>query len=199
MKVVLVDSGGANIGSVRYALERLGVSAEMTADAGTILAADRVILPGVGAAAPAMARLQQMNLVDLLRGLKQPLLGICLGMQLLFEGSEEGEVACLGLVPGRVRKMPASPGVRVPHMGWNRLRPTRPDPLLAGVADGAQAYFVHSFAAPVTADCLASCEHGQPFAAMVRRGNVAGAQFHPERSGAVGARLLQNFLQAEPA
>lgn len=199
MKVVLVDSGGANIGSVRYALERLGVSADMTADANTILAADRVILPGVGAAAPAMARLQQMNLVDLLRGLKQPLLGICLGMQLLFEGSEEGDVACLGLVPGRVQKMPASPGVRVPHMGWNRLRPTRPDPLLAGVGEGAQAYFVHSFAAPVTADCLASCEHGQPFAAMVRRGNVAGAQFHPERSGAVGARLLQNFLQADPA
>lgn len=199
MKVVLVDSGGANIGSVRYALERLGVSAEMTADAATILAADRVILPGVGAAAPAMARLQQMNLVDLLRGLRQPLLGICLGMQLLFEGSEEGDVDCLGLVPGRVRKMPASAGVRVPHMGWNRLRPTRADPLLDGVADGAQAYFVHSFAAPVTADCLATCEHGEPFAAMVRRGNVAGAQFHPERSAAVGARLLQNFLQAEPA
>lgn len=199
MKVVLVDSGGANIGSVRYALERLGVSAGMTADAETILAADRVILPGVGAAAPAMARLRQLNLVPLLRGLKQPLLGICLGMQLLFEGSEEGDVECLGLVPGRVRRMPPSAGVRVPHMGWNRLRPTRADPLLVGVAEGAQAYFVHSFAAPVTADCLASCEHGAPFAAMVRRGNVAGAQFHPERSGAVGARLLQNFLQAEPA
>jgi glutamine amidotransferase len=194
-----VDSGGANIGSVRYALERLGVSAEMTAEADTILAADRVILPGVGAAAPAMARLRQLDLVPLLRGLKQPLLGICLGMQLLFEGSEEGDVECLGLVPGRVRKMPPSAGVRVPHMGWNRLRPTRADPLLDGVADGAQAYFVHSFAAPVTGDCLASCEHGQPFSAMVRRGNVAGAQFHPERSGAVGARLLQNFLQAEPA
>jgi len=199
VKVVLVDSGGANIGSVRYALERLGVSAAMTADAETILAADRVILPGVGAAAPAMARLQQMNLVHLLRGLKQPLLGICLGMQLLFEGSEEGDVACLGLVPGRVRKMPASAGVRVPHMGWNRLRPTQADPLLAGVVDGAQAYFVHSFAAPVTGHCIASCDHGAPFAAMVRRGNVAGAQFHPERSGAVGARLLQNFLQADPA
>lgn len=199
MKVVLVDSGGANIGSVRYALERLGVSAQMTADAETILGADRVILPGVGAAAPAMARLHEMNLVELLRGLKQPVLGICLGMQLLFEGSEEGDVECLGLVPGRVRRMPASPGVRVPHMGWNRLRPTRPDPLLADVADGAQAYFVHSYAAPVTGDCLARCEHGEPFAAMVRRGNVAGAQFHPERSGAVGARLLQNFLQAPPA
>jgi glutamine amidotransferase len=199
VKVVLVDSGGANIGSVRYALERLGVAAEMTADAEAILGADRVILPGVGAAAPAMARLNELNLVGLLRGLRQPLLGICLGMQLLFEGSEEGDVDCLGLVPGRVRRMPASPGVRVPHMGWNRLRPTRADVLLAGVADGAQAYFVHSYAAPVTEDCLASCDHGQPFAAMVRRGNVAGAQFHPERSGAVGARLLQNFLQAGTA
>jgi glutamine amidotransferase len=171
----------------------------MTADAEAILGADRVILPGVGAAAPAMARLNELNLVPLLRGLRQPLLGICLGMQLLFEGSEEGDVDCLGLVPGRVRRMPASPGVRVPHMGWNRLRPTRDDVLLAGVADGAQAYFVHSYAAPVTDDCLASCDHGQPFAAMVRRGNVAGAQFHPERSGAVGARLLQNFLQAGTA
>jgi glutamine amidotransferase len=199
VKVVLVDSGGANIGSVRYALERLGVAAEMTADAEAILGADRVILPGVGAAAPAMARLNELNLVELLRGLRQPLLGICLGMQLLFEGSEEGDVACLGLVPGRVRRMPASLGVRVPHMGWNRLRPTRADVLLAGVAAGAQAYFVHSYAAPVTDDCLASCDHGQPFAAMVRRGNVAGAQFHPERSGAVGARLLQNFLQAGTA
>lgn len=199
MKVVLVDSGGANIGSVRYALERLGVQAAMTADAGEIQAADRVILPGVGAASPAMARLNALGLVPVLRALRQPLLGICLGMQLLFEGSEEGDVECLGLLPGRVRRMPGSAGVRVPHMGWNRLRPTRVDPLLAGVADGAQAYFVHSFAAPVTDDCLASCEHGEPFAAMVRRGNIAGAQFHPERSGAVGARLLQNFLQAEPA
>ncbi|HEU0153803.1 MAG TPA: imidazole glycerol phosphate synthase subunit HisH [Arenimonas sp.] len=199
MKVVLVDSGGANIGSVRYALERLGVDAAMTADPETIRGADRVILPGVGAAAPAMARLNELNLVPLLRGLRQPLLGICLGMQLLFEGSEEGDVDCLGLVPGRVRRMPASPGVRVPHMGWNRLRPTRADPLLDGVADGAQAYFVHGYAAPVTDDCLAACTHGGPFAAMVRRGNVAGAQFHPERSGAVGARLLQNFLQAPTA
>ncbi|GAB2500871.1 imidazole glycerol phosphate synthase subunit HisH [Arenimonas alkanexedens] len=196
---MLVDSGGANIGSVRYALERLGVEAAMTADADIIRSADRVILPGVGAAAPAMARLNQLGLVPVLRELQQPLLGICLGMQLLFDGSEEGDVDCLGLIPGRVRRMPASAGVRVPHMGWNRLHPTRADLLLDGVADGAQAYFVHSFAAPVTDDCLASCVHGQPFAAMVRRGNVAGAQFHPERSGAVGARLLQNFLQGPPA
>ena len=194
MNVVLVDSGGANIGSVRYALERLGVQAAMSADADVIRAADRVILPGVGAAGPAMARLHELALVETLRALTQPLLGICLGMQLLFEDSEEGDVACLGLVPGRVRRMPESAGVRVPHMGWNRLQPTRSSSLLAGIAEGAQAYFVHSFAAPVTADCLASCGHGADFAAVVQRGNVGGAQFHPERSAATGARLLENFL-----
>jgi len=195
MKVVLVDSGGANIGSVRYALERLGVRAEMSADAAEIGAADRVILPGVGAARPAMDRLRELALVDMLRGLRQPLLGICLGMQLLFEGSDEGDVDCLGLLPGRVGKLPESPGVRVPHMGWNRLWPTRYSSLLDGIVPGAQAYFVHSYAAPVTADCLARCGHGGDFAAVVQRGNVAGAQFHPERSANVGERLLANFLR----
>ena len=195
MNVVLVDSGGANIGSVRYALGRLGVQAAMSGEADVIRAADRVILPGVGAAAPAMARLNELGLVDVLRSLAQPLLGICLGMQLLFDDSEEGGVACLGLVPGRVRRMPESPGVRVPHMGWNRLQPTRPSLLLDGIPDGAQAYFVHSYAAPVTDDCLARCGHGADFAAVVQRGNVGGAQFHPERSAATGARLLENFLR----
>ena len=195
MNVVLVDSGGANIGSVRYALERLGVQAAMSGEADVIRAADRVILPGVGAAGPAMARLNELGLVDVLRSLAQPLLGICLGMQLLFDDSEEGGVACLGLVPGRVRRMPESPGVRVPHMGWNRLQPTRPSLLLDGIPDGAQAYFVHSYAAPVTDDCLARCGHGADFAAVVQRGNVGGAQFHPERSAATGARLLENFLR----
>ena len=195
MNVVLVDSGGANIGSVRYALERLGVQAAMSGEADVIRAADRVILPGVGAAGPAMARLNELGLVDVLRSLAQPLLGSCLGLQLLFDDSEEGGVACLGLVPGRVRRMPESPGVRVPHMGWNRLQPTRPSLLLDGIPDGAQAYFVHSYAAPVTDDCLARCGHGADFAAVVQRGNVGGAQFHPERSAATGARLLENFLR----
>lgn len=199
MNLVLVDSGGANLGSVRYALQRLGVESRLSADAAEIRAADRVILPGVGAAGPGMARLRELDLVDTLRGLRQPLLGICLGMQLLFDSSEEGEVETLGLLPGRVGKLAGSPGVRVPHMGWNRLRPSRGSPLLDGIADGAQAYFVHSYAAPVTGDCLATTEHGGAFAAVVERGNVAGAQFHPERSGVVGARLLQNFLRAEPA
>jgi glutamine amidotransferase len=194
MDVVLIDSGGANIGSVQYALERLGASARLTADAETIARADRVILPGVGAAGAGMARLHALGLVDLVRGLSQPLLGICLGMQLLFESSEENETRCLGLIPGRVRKLADGAGIRVPHMGWNALQPHRDDALLAGVPHGAQAYFVHSYAAPVGDDTLATAMHGEEFAAIVRRGRCWGAQFHPERSAAVGARVLENFL-----
>ena len=194
-KVVLVDAGGSNIGSVRYALQRLGVDAELTGDAATIRAADRVILPGVGAAAVCMARLRELNLVDVLRTLDRPLLGVCVGVQLLFAHSEEDDTPCLGLLPGRVRKLHAAPGIRVPHMGWNTLQRQRGGSLVEGIADGDHAYFVHSYAAAVDDDCLCSSEHGQRFAAVVQRGNVAGAQFHPERSGAVGARLLKNFIE----
>lgn len=193
--LALIDAGGANLGSVRYALERLGVEARIVRDADGLRDVERIILPGVGAAAPAMTILRERGLVEPLRDTRLPLLGICLGMQLLFDGSDEGDVACLGLLPGRVRKMTAGPGVRVPHMGWNTLEPVTASPLLDGVDAGASAYFVHSYAAPVTGDCIAACTHGERFAAMVRRGNVAGAQFHPERSAAVGARLLSNFLQ----
>lgn len=195
MRVVLVDAGGSNIGSVRCALQRLGVEAELTGDADAIVGADRVILPGVGAAAVCMARLRELDLVDTLRALERPLLGVCVGVQLLFSHSEEDETPCLGLLPGRVRKLPASPGIRVPHMGWNTLQPQRESSLLEGIAEGDHAYFVHSYAAPVDDDCLCSSEHGRRFAAVVQRGNVAGAQFHPERSGAVGARLLRNFIE----
>jgi glutamine amidotransferase len=194
-KVVLVDAGGSNIGSVRYALQRLGVDAELTGDAATIRAADRVILPGVGAAAVCMARLRELDLVDVLRTLDRPLLGVCVGVQLLFAHSEEDDTPCLGLLPGRVRKLHAAPGIRVPHMGWNTLQWRRGGSLVEGIADGDHAYFVHSYAAAVDDDCLCSSEHGQRFAAVVQRGNVAGAQFHPERSGAVGARLLKNFIE----
>ena len=206
-RVVLIDAGGANIGSVRYALERLGVDAALTGDAETIRRAERVILPGVGAAAPAMARLRELGLIDTIRTLTQPLLGICLGMQLLFDRSDEAGsapsdangIACLGLLPGTVAKLPEAAGIRIPHMGWNTLQPRRDDALLDGIAAGDFAYFVHSYAAPVTDDCIASSEHGTPFAAVVRRGRVAGAQFHPERSAQVGARVLENFLRMEPA
>lgn len=195
MRVAVVDSGGANIGSICYAFQRLGVEARLTADADTIRRADRVVLPGVGAAAAAMRTLAGHGLVEVLRALDRPLLGICLGMQLLFERSQEGDVDCLGLLPGVVGKLAPGPGVRVPHMGWNRLAHRAPSPLLQGVRDGAQAYFVHSYAAPVTGDCIAATTHGQPFAAMVQRGSIAGAQFHPERSAATGARILENFLR----
>ncbi len=195
MRVALVDAGGANIGSVRYALRRLGVEAELTADAEAICAADKVILPGVSTAATVMRRLRELDLVDTLRGLRQPLLGVCVGMQLLFERSEEDDTPCLGLLPGEVRRLPAGAGIRVPHMGWNRLRVRRADRLLAGFEDGDHAYFVHSYAAPPTDDCIASSDHGREFAAVVRRGNVVGAQFHPERSSVAGERLLRNFLE----
>lgn len=193
MRVVIVDAGGANTGSVRYAFERLDIDAALVTDAASIRAADRVILPGVGTAAQVMCRLQQLGLVEVLRTLERPLLGICVGMQLLFESSEEGDVAGLGLLAGRVSRLRGGPGLRVPHMGWSTLRVLRADPLVEGV-DGAQAYFVHSFAAPVTDDCVLACDHGQAFAAAVRRGPVAGCQFHPERSAAIGARVLRNFL-----
>lgn len=197
MRVVLIDAGGANIGSVQYALERLGVDAPLTADAELIRSADRVILPGVGAAGTAMALLRERGLVEVIQRLQQPLLGICLGMQLLFDASEEGDVPCLGLLRGTVTRLRGGDGIRVPHMGWNTLTPLRAHPLLDGIPDGAQAYFVHGYAAPVTTDTLATCSHGQNFAALVGRGNRFGAQFHPERSAEVGARLLHNFLTGD--
>jgi glutamine amidotransferase len=194
MDVVLIDAGGANIGSVRYAFERLGATVRFSAEPAEIARADRVVLPGVGAAAAGMARLRELALVDCVRALRQPLLGVCLGMQLLFDASDEGDVECLGLLPGRVRRLADGPSVRVPHMGWNTLEPLREDALLRGVGGDDSAYFVHSYAAPVTDDTVATCTHGDRFAAVVRRGNRMGAQFHPERSARTGARLLENFL-----
>jgi len=192
------DSGGANIASVRFALERLGVRSELTADPAVIRSAERVILPGVGAANEGMRKLRERGLVDCVRGLTQPVLGVCLGMQLLFEGSAEGPTETLGLIPGRVELLPDSPGIQVPHMGWNTVLSGKNHPLLAGIDPEARFYFVHSFAGPVNAFTVASCDHGTPFAAIVERGNFAGVQFHPERSGAAGARLLKNFVEGRP-
>jgi glutamine amidotransferase len=196
MSVVLVDAGGTNIGSVRYALQRLGVDAALTSDAAAIRAADKVILPGVGAAGPGMARLRELGLIELLRSLTQPVLGVCLGMQLLCAHSEEGDTECLGLIPAPVRRFVEAPGVRVPHMGWNRVVAWREHPLLAGLGEDDQAYFVHSYAVPTGDWTLASSDYGQPFSAVIARGNFHGMQFHPERSAAVGAKLLKNFLDS---
>lgn len=197
--LAIVDSGGANIASVRFALERLGVAGELTSDPAAIRAAERVILPGVGTAQEGMKRLRERGLIDCVRGLTQPVLGICVGMQLLFDTSAEGDTPALGLVPGRVALLPESPGIRVPHMGWNTLTVLRDTPLLAGIAPDARFYFVHSFAGPVNACTLAAAGHGMAFAAIVQRGNFSGVQFHPERSAAAGSRLLKNFLTGDGA
>ena len=195
--VGLIDAGGANLGSVRYALERLGVAVRMVREPSDLAGTSRVILPGVGAAAEGMRRLHVQGLVQPLRDLQVPLLGICLGMQLLFERSEEGGVECLGLLPGVVRRLHPAVGVRVPHMGWNKLLALRESPLLDGVTPGSSAYFVHSYAAPVTSDTVAACHHGGLFTAVVQRGRLCGAQFHPERSAGPGARILRNFIQSD--
>jgi len=197
--VVVIDSGGANLASLLYALRRLGREAEVSNDAARIRAASHVLLPGVGAAHDAMTRLRAAGVDTLLPTLTQPVLGICLGMQLLFEASEEAAAGtsgtpCLGVVPGRVRRMQAAPGLPVPHMGWNQLEPLQQDPLFDGIARGDYVYFVHSFAAPVGEFTLAASEYGGLFTAAVKRNNFRGVQFHPERSAAVGARLLGNFL-----
>jgi glutamine amidotransferase len=192
-RVVLLDSGGANLMSVQAAFARMGVVAPVSDDWNEIRASTHVVLPGVGEAAAAMARLRYNGLDRLIPRLTQPLLGICIGMQLLFERSEEGDTECLGLLPGAVQRLAPSPGVRVPHMGWNRLQVASPHPLVAGL-NQQWVYFVHSYAAQVSPTILASCTHGDSFAAVVATGQVVGTQFHPERSGVAGARLLQNFL-----
>ena len=194
MSVVLVDGGGTNLGSVRYALQRLGVDARLVDNAASVRAADHVILPGVGAAAPGMARLRQLELVETLRSLQQPVLGVCLGMQLLFAASDEGDTDCLGVIPARVARMAGAPGARVPHMGWNALVRERDGALADALDAGDHAYFVHGYAAPLGEWTVASADHAGRFSAIVQHGNYHGMQFHPERSAAVGARLLKRFL-----
>jgi imidazole glycerol-phosphate synthase subunit HisH len=193
--VVIADTGGANVASLRFAFERLGALTEVTADGATIASADRVVLPGVGAARHAMERLREAGLINLLKTLTQPVLGICLGMQLFYERSEEAETPTLEILPGTVRALKSEPGRPVPHMGWNELEGIRPDPLLKGIGNGAYAYFVHGFAVALSEHTLACSHYGLAFSAIVRRGNFWGTQFHPERSGRVGARLLENFLK----
>lgn len=194
-ETVIIDSGGANLASLQFAFERLGARTHVSAQADEIANATRVILPGVGAAADAMQRLRNSGIAALLPKLTQPVLGICLGMQLLFAHSEEGSTDCLGILPETVRRLRAAPGLPVPHMGWNQLAPLRDDPLLEGITPDEYVYFVHSYAAPVSSITLATADYGIPLSAVVRKGNFWGAQFHPERSAATGARVLANFLR----
>jgi len=192
--VAVIDSGGANLASLQYALERLGARSFVSADPSAIAAAPRVLLPGVGAAADAMRRLQAGGLDRLIPQLQVPLLGICLGMQLLFEHSAEADTRCLGVLPGRIEPLRPGPGMPVPHMGWNTLEFIAEDPLLAGLESTDHVYFVHGYAAAPDRHTLATVHYGRPLAAVVRRANFCGVQFHPERSAAAGARVLRNFL-----
>jgi imidazole glycerol-phosphate synthase subunit HisH len=192
---VIIDSGGANLASLLFALERLDAPATVSTSPAEVRAAARVILPGVGSAGDAMKRLHATGLSEVLPTLKQPVLGICLGMQLLFKHSEEGSVDCLGIIPDSVRRLKAEPGRPVPHMGWNNLVSLREDPLMEGVTDSDYVYFVHSYAAPVSDVTLARTDYGAQVSAVVRRGNFWGTQFHPERSAGTGSRILANFLR----
>jgi glutamine amidotransferase len=191
---VIVANGGANIASLQFALERLQVASSVSADEIEIRAASHVILPGVGAAADAMSRLRQSRLDAVIPALQQPVLGICLGMQLLYEASQEGDARCLGIIPGRATRFEQTVDRPVPHMGWNTIEIRRPCALLAGLADGDYAYFVHSFALEVSAATVATSGYGAEFSACVQWRNFYGAQFHPERSAAAGRILLENFL-----
>lgn len=193
MSVAVIKLGVGNTASVMFALERLGADAVLTDDPARIDEAERVILPGVGAAAAAM-RLLDDGLREVLRDFSRPLLGICLGQQLLYEFSHEGGVAGLGLLPGEVTALEQTSLSPTPHMGWSALHIARESALLEGVRAGEYAYFVHSFVCPVDDATVATADYGRAFSAVLARGNLFGCQFHPERSGAVGARVLRNFL-----
>ena len=193
--VAIIANGGANIASLQFALDRLGASSRLTADAGELSRAPRIILPGVGAAADAMSRLAALGLVEVIPSLTRPVLGICLGMQLLFDASEEGDTRCLGILPGRVARFPDRAGLPVPHMGWNRVRPCAPTPLLDATDAEPYMYFVHSYAAPVGPWTVATTDYGGEFSALVSARNFHGAQFHPERSSRAGQSLLARFLE----
>lgn len=198
MKVTVLAYGAGNTASVQFALERLGATVRLSADPAEIAEAERLILPGVGAAGYAMSRLNDLGLSEPIRAFPRPLLGVCLGQQLLFETSEEGQqdddVPLLGFISGAVRPFDLPPTLPVPHMGWSRLNDLADDPLLEGVEPGSYAYFVHGFVCPDGPATLARADYGGPVPAVVRNGNRWGCQFHPERSAAAGARILQNFL-----
>lgn len=194
MGVLIVDTGCANLASVAYAYDRLCIANKISADPAEIRSADKVLIPGVGAAPYAMEKIEEAGLLGTLKDLTQPVLGICLGMQLLFETLDEGGRATrgLGLIPGHVGPLDAQ-GLPSPHMGWNQLTDLQDDPLTHDLRSGDYAYFVHSFAAPVSDKALATTRYGQSFTAMVRHNNVRGCQFHPERSARVGASILRAF------
>ncbi len=198
-ETVIIDYQAGNLTSVERAVEALGVPAEVTQDPDTVARARRIIFPGVGAAGKAMAILKEFGLDEALiqahrRGV--PILGICLGAQIILEHSEENDTPCIGLLPGRTRSLIFKPGLKIPHMGWNKVRLLRPHPVLAAVPPEADFYFVHGFyPSPADPDMvLGVTEYGVEFPSVIGRGNLVATQFHPEKSGRPGLTLLKNFL-----
>lgn len=191
--IAVIDYKTGNLRSVKNALARLGGDYVVTGDADVIRAASHVILPGVGEAGQAMSSLRESGLVDVILDLKQPVLGICIGMQLMCRGSQEGNTECMGIFDTDVVKMEPAPGLKVPHMGWDTIEKLD-SPLFTGMEDGSYVYYVHSFAPELCAHTVAVTDYGKPFSAALRNGNFFGTQFHPEKSGPVGEKILRNFL-----
>ena len=198
MKVAIIKYNAGNIQSVDYALQRLGINAEVTADKEKIKSADKVIFPGVGEASTTMNYLRTHNLDRLIKELKQPVLGICLGMQLLCKQSEENNTECIGIFSEQVKRFVPKTGeehiTKVPHMGWNDITDLRSS-IFDGTIDKQYVYFVHSYYVTIGADSAATCEYIHPFSAALNRDNYYATQFHPEKSGPVGAQILKNFIE----
>lgn len=194
--IAIVDYDTGNLCSVCNALARLGVEYVLTDDAETIKKADKVLLPGVGEASSAMEKLRERGLCDVIKSLTQPVLGICIGMQLMCRRSDEGDARCLGIFETDVKRFLAdkAAGVKVPHMGWNEIHNLK-TPLLDGLKEGAFLYFVHSFAPQMCSEAIAVSENGVQFAAALNKGNFYGTQFHPEKSGTIGELILRNFVE----
>lgn len=196
MTTAIIDTSTANIASVRFALDRVDAPYRLVSEPAEARDCDRLILPGVGAASPAMRVLRDRGWDQHLNSEKRPLLGVCLGMQLLFEHSDEDDTELLGLIPGRVVRLDPEGTGPWPHMGWNTLTDfAANEPLLQGLTEGERVYFVHGFYVPVSVNTVARTSYGPDITAIARSGNIAGCQFHPERSAGVGARILQNFLE----
>jgi len=191
--IAIVKYNAGNIMSVKNAVERLGYECIITDDPHEIISADKVILPGVGEAGSAMKHLRERGLDEVIRNLRQPVLGICLGLQLLCKYSEEGDTECLGVFDAVVKKLP--PGDKVPHMGWNRVNQTQSSKLFEEIKDGEHFYFANSFYVPVNEQTTSTCNYGVDFAASMEKENYYGVQFHPEKSGQAGIQLIKNFVE----
>ncbi len=191
--IAIIDYKMGNLRSVENALRRLGAEFTVTADAATIASADRVILPGVGNAARAMDNLRAAGLPDVIRSLRRPVLGICVGLQVMCRDSEEGDTPCLGIFDSHVRRFSTADGLKVPHVGWNQIGNLE-SKLLRGLKGGSYVYYVHSYRADLCPDTIATTNYGGLFSAALKYENFYGTQFHPEKSGDVGEQILRNFL-----